>query len=232
MPAKKTALLDLEDIHKTYIIGEQSQHVLRGVNLKVNHGEVVSIMGQSGCGKSTLMNLMGLLDRPDKGHYLFEGRDVKKCTTDELAELRNRHIGFVFKSFFLLPKLTAIENVELPLMYRGMHKQEMKQRAMAMLEKVHMADWANHKPNELSGGQQQRVAIARALAGEPELVLADEPTGALDPRIGSDVLKLFLNLNEQTNTTLVIITHDPSIAKQCKHQVRMEDGKIVDVKKL
>ena len=165
-----TPLIDVRQLTKAYHIGEQTQQVLKGINLKVERGELMSVMGQSGSGKSTLMNILGLLDRQDAGDYLFEGVDVKDFDNDTLASIRNREIGFVFQAFFLLPRMTAVENVALPLMYRGVDKDAMHEQAMAMLEKVSMSDWANHKPNEMSGGQQQRVAIARALVGKPSLV--------------------------------------------------------------
>ena len=224
-------LIKLHNIKKSYQIGGNHQQVLNGVALDIYKGELMSIMGQSGSGKSTLMNIMGLLDRADEGEYYFEGCDVSRIDDDGLASIRNREIGFVFQAFFLLPRLTALENICLPLVYRDTDKQQMHERAMAMLEKVSMADWAQHKPTELSGGQQQRVAIARALIGQPALVLADEPTGALDPRIGQEVLDLFIHLNEQKHTTLVIITHDPEVAKRCRYQVMMQNGLIVETKK-
>ncbi len=222
-------LIELNNIHKTYHIGDQRQHVLRGVNLKINQGDLVSIMGQSGSGKSTLMNIMGLLDQPTLGHYFFAGEDVTSLNNDQLAEIRNRKVGFVFQSFFLLPRMSALQNVGLPLIYRGLKEEEIEAKSMEMLRKVGMADWSKHKPNELSGGQQQRVAIARALVGEPDLILADEPTGALDPRIGSDVLKLFIDLNKESLTTLVIITHDPKVAGFCRRQLKMEKGHIEEL---
>ena len=224
-----TMLVQLHKIKKSYHVGEQSQQVLQGVDLEVHAGEVVSIMGQSGSGKTTLMNIIGLLDRPDSGHYHFAGNLVEHLSVDELAEIRNQHVGFVFQSFFLLPRMTAVQNVGLPLMYRGgLSEAEIHERSLAMLEKVGMANWAKHKPTELSGGQQQRVAIARALVGKPALVLADEPTGALDPKIGNDILDLFIRLNEEEGATLIIITHDPKVAHRCRHRVRMVDGHIVE----
>ena len=222
-----SSLIQLEHIEKSFQIGEQVQHVLRRVDLSVEQGELVSIMGQSGSGKSTLMNIIGLLDKPDKGMYHFGGENVSSLDQDALADIRNQKIGFVFQSFFLLPRLTALQNVGLPLMYRGIVEDEMHARGEALLEKVSMKKWMHHKPTELSGGQQQRVAIARALVGEPDLVLADEPTGALDPHIGQEVLELFIQLNQQENKTLVIITHDPSIAEQCKRQLKMVEGHIM-----
>lgn len=225
-----TTLIDLSNIHKSYQVGEQKQHVLKGIDLKVSAGDLVSIMGQSGSGKSTLMNIIGFLDQADSGTYAFNGQTIQTLSDDDLAEVRNQSIGFVFQSFFLLPRMTAIQNVALPLLYRGMPEAEMHEQALEMLEQVGMKNWAHHKPTELSGGQQQRVAIARALVGKPKLVLADEPTGALDPRIGQEVLELFIELNDSVGTTLIIITHDPGVADRCKTRVKMEDGHIVEDK--
>ncbi len=227
-----SALIQLHNIRKSYQIGDQVQQVLQGVNLNVEIGEIVSIMGQSGSGKSTLMNIIGLLDRPDSGHYHFLGNAVETLSADQLAEIRNQKVGFVFQSFFLLPRMTALQNVGLPLMYRGgLNEAEIEQRSLEILEKVGMVKWAKHRPTELSGGQQQRVAIARALVGKPAIVLADEPTGALDPKIGTEILDLFINLNEQEQTTLIIITHDPKVAARCWHRVKMVDGHIVEAVK-
>lgn len=220
-------LIQLSHINKSFRVGEQTQRVLCDLNLTVEYGETVSIMGQSGSGKSTLMNIIGLLDRPDHGEYRFAGKAVNDLEPDALATIRNRKIGFVFQSFFLLPRLTALQNVGLPLWYRGTSEAEIAERSLAMLTKVGMVNWAQHKPSELSGGQQQRVAIARALVGEPAIILADEPTGALDPKTGCEVLDLFLSLNETEGTTLMIITHDPAVAERCWHQVKMVEGKIV-----
>lgn len=222
-------LIELNNIHKTYHVGDQRQHVLRGVNLTINQGDLVSIKGQSGSGKSTLMNIMGLLDQPTLGHYFFAGQDVTSLNNDGLARIRNKKIGFVFQSFFLLPRMNALQNVGLPLLYRGLKEDEIERKSMEILRKVGMLDWAKHKPNELSGGQQQRVAIARALVGGPDLILADEPTGALDPRIGFDVLKLFIDLNQESQATLVMITHDPKVASFCRRQLIMEKGHLEEL---
>jgi putative ABC transport system ATP-binding protein len=222
-----TPLIDIKGIHKSFSIGDQVQHVLRGVDLTIQHGELVSIMGQSGSGKSTAMNIIGLLDKPDEGTYQFEGEDIADLMPDELAYIRNETVGFVFQSFFLLTKFSALENVGLPLMYRGLPRAEINERAMEIIEKVGMAPWANHKPKEMSGGQQQRIAIARALVGEPSLVLADEPTGALDPIIGKEVLDLFIKINEEQGATLIVITHDKEVAAACKRRVKMVGGQIV-----
>ena len=197
--------------------------VLRGVDLEVDRGDFVSIMGASGSGKSTLMNIIGLLDEPSSGSYSLDGLEVSSMTDNRRSALRNASIGFVFQSFHLLPRLTALENVRLPLMYRGAGGAEMNRRARASLERVGMEDRAGHKPNELSGGQQQRVAIARALVGEPAIVLADEPTGALDPTTGNDIMELFGELNGD-GTTLIVITHDPEVARRCARRTHIGEG--------
>ena len=217
-------MLRLADICKSYCVGPISVDVLQGVNLEVNRGDLLSIMGASGCGKSTLMNIIGLLDQPTSGSYLLEGREVSTMDDDELSSIRNASIGFVFQSFHLLPRLTAQENVGLPLVYRRLGDKEIGQRSQAVLEKVGMQDRAAHKPSELSGGQQQRVAIARALVGEPSILLADEPTGALDPRIGQEILQIFLRLNAEEGLTVIVITHDRAIAQQCPRRTRISDG--------
>lgn len=216
-------LIQTKKLTKSYHMGEQ---VLHGVDLTVKRHEVLAVMGQSGSGKSTLMNILGMLDRADGGEYWFEGQPVYQFNQDQLAAIRNREIGFVFQAFFLLPRMTALENVALPLLYRNVPDEERRERAMAMLEKVGMGNFAHRKPNELSGGQQQRVAIARALVGEPALVLADEPTGSLDAHIGQEVLDFFVRMNEDSGTTLIIITHDAKVAKACHRQVKMVDGLI------
>ena len=217
-------MLRLVDIGKTYTIGPIEVEVLRGVHLEVNRGDLLSIMGPSGSGKSTLMNILGLLDQPTGGSYLLRGREVSTMDDDELSTIRNDSIGFVFQSFHLLPHLTAQENVGIPLVYRGLKENEIRRRSEEILDKVGMRDRADHKPNQLSGGQQQRVAIARALVGEPAIVLADEPTGALDPRTGQDIMQLFLRLNTEEQITVLIITHDPAIAQQCARCARISDG--------
>jgi putative ABC transport system ATP-binding protein len=183
-------------------------------------------MGVSGSGKSTLMNIIGLLDRPTRGVYILDNKEIGHYSDDELSVLRNQKIGFVFQSFYLLPRLTAVENVGYPLIYRNLPRKEIQHRALAMLDRMGMADRAKHRPNELSGGQQQRVAIARALVGKPSILLADEPTGALDSHVGKEIIDLFISLNQTEGITIVIITHDPNIASRCKRCVRMEDGKL------
>jgi len=217
-------MLALRDIHKSFYIGPTRVDVLQGADLHVGRGEMVAIMGKSGSGKSTLMNIIGLLDRPSRGEYRLNDRATGHYSDDELAQARNELIGFVFQSFHLLPRLTAAENVAVPLIYRGIPEKDQRRLSLAVLDKVGMADRAHHRPHELSGGQRQRVAIARALVGEPRLVLADEPTGALDPRVGEEILDLFVTLNRQEGITLVIITHDPGVAARCQRTVVMADG--------
>ena len=217
-------MLRLKDIRKTYVVGPAAVEVLRGVDLEVERGDLVSIMGASGSGKSTLMNIIGLLDTPSSGSYALDGREVAAMTDSRRSAIRNASIGFVFQSFHLLARLTAMENVRLPLLYRGTGSAEAGRRARRALERVGMADRASHKPNELSGGQQQRVAIARALVGDPAIVLADEPTGALDPATGNDIMDLFAELNGDEGTTLIVITHDPEVARRCARRTRIGDG--------
>jgi putative ABC transport system ATP-binding protein len=202
--------------------------VLRGVDLEVNRGDFVSIMGASGSGKSTLMNIIGLLDTPTGGSYSLDGCEVSGMTDSRRSAIRNASIGFVFQSFHLLPRMTALENVRVPLMYRGTSGAEMNRRAREALERVGIGDRASHKPNELSGGQQQRVAIARALAGGPAIVLADEPTGALDPATGNDIMDLFAELNGDEGATLILITHDPEVARRCARRAWIEDGALLE----
>lgn len=208
-------------------MGENRVEALRGIDLTIHEQDLLSIMGQSGSGKSTMMNIIGILDRPTEGEYLLNGKDVSKLSDNDRATVRNRHVGFVFQSFFLLPRLSAIANVGLPLMYRGTPHHEIKERSAVMLEKVGIGHLSHHKPYELSGGQQQRVAVARALVGNPSILLADEPTGALDTKTSQDVMDLFISLNKDDGTTIIIITHDPKIGKQCRRQVWMEDGQII-----
>lgn len=222
-----STIIELRDIVKTYHIGHYDVPVLKGINFKVDKGELVSIMGASGSGKSTMMNIIGLLDRLDEGLYLLNNKDVLAYTEDELATIRNHTIGFVFQTFFLLPRLDAVQNVALPLLYRGIRGKACRQQCIDMLERVGMGKYIDHKPSELSGGQQQRVAIARALVGNPSVILADEPTGALDSTMGKEVMELFIHLNHHDETTIIIITHDPDVAAQCKRTVHIKDGNIV-----
>jgi putative ABC transport system ATP-binding protein len=214
------------DISKVYKMGDIEVPALRAVNLEMEEGEFVAIMGPSGSGKSTLMNLIGCLDTPTQGKYWLDSREVSLLSDDELADIRNMKIGFVFQGFNLLPRLTALENVELPLIYRGVGSRERREKAMEALARVGLENRMNHKPSELSGGQQQRVAIARALAGNPPLILADEPTGNLDSASGKEVLATLGELNRQGHS-IVLITHDPDIAAQAARIVRIQDGIIV-----
>jgi putative ABC transport system ATP-binding protein len=203
--------------------------VLRGVRLDVHPGDLVSVMGPSGCGKSTLMHILGLLDRPTSGSYFLNGRATGGMSDSELSGLRNASIGFVFQSFHLLPRLTAWENVAVPLIYRNTGSGAMRRRAREMLDKVGMGDRLGHRPAELSGGQQQRVAIARALVGTPDILLADEPTGALDAETGREIMRLFVRLNETEGLTAIVITHDRDVARQCARHLRMVDGVLSEV---
>jgi len=220
-------MLRLVDIQKSFRLGTLDVDVLCGVDLEVAEGELLSIMGPSGSGKSTLMNIIGLLGRPTAGSYFLDGRDVASMKDRELSAFRNMHIGFVFQSFNLLDHLTALENVAVPLVYRGLGRREIRRRARAMLEKVGMEDRLGHKPDQLSGGQKQRVAIARALVGEPAVVLADEPTGALDSDTAEEVMQLLIRLNREERNTIVIITHDPLIARRCTRQALIRDGQLL-----
>ncbi len=219
-------MLRLADICKNYRLGPISVDVLRGIRLEVNRGDLLSITGASGCGKSTLMHILGLLDRPTSGSYLLEGREVATMDDNELSTLRNASMGFVFQSFHLLPRLTTWENVGLPLVYRGLGDTEIRQRSQEILEKVGMQDRTDHTPSQLSGGQQQRVAIARALVGAPRILLADEPTGALDTRTGREIMQIFFRLNAEDGLTVILITHDQTIAQQCPRRARLSDGRL------
>ncbi len=214
------------NLTKVYKMGEMEVHALRGVSLEIQRGEVVSIMGASGSGKSTLMNTLGCLDLPTSGEYILDGEVVADLNDDQLADIRNRKVGFVFQSFNLLPRSTALSNVELPLRYSGI-KSGRKEKARAALEAVGLGDRVDHRPTELSGGQQQRVAIARALVNNPSIVMADEPTGNLDSKVGQEIMDLLLNLNKQSGTTLIIITHDPKIAAQTERVIRLHDGRVL-----
>ena len=222
---ERTPLIELKDIYKIYYMGDEEVRANDGISLTVHEGEFVAIVGKSGSGKSTLMNIIGALDVPTEGTYTLGGRDVEDMTDNQLAEIRNTMIGFIFQQYNLLPKLNLLENVELPLLYSGMDKWDRRERAMESLERVGLREkWKNY-PNQLSGGQQQRVSIARALAGNPSLILADEPTGALDSKTGREVLDFLKKLNSE-GKTIVIITHDNSIALEAKRVVRIHDGKI------
>jgi putative ABC transport system ATP-binding protein len=220
-------LIETHNLVKTYVLGDSTVHALDDVSLTVTHGEFVAIMGQSGSGKSTFMNVIGCLDEPTGGRYLLEGIDVSHRGRDELAEIRNRKIGFVFQGFNLLSRTSALENVELPMLYNGFSPKERHQRAMASLKALGLEGREHHHPNQLSGGQQQRVAIARALVNEAPLLLADEPTGNLDTRTSIEIMELFVKLNEESGITILLVTHEPYIATYSKRSVRFLDGKIV-----
>ena len=220
------ALIELLDVTKTYDGGDVQVHALRGVSLSIERGEFVAIMGASGSGKSTLMNVLGCLDRPTSGAYRLAGEEVSRLQADRLAQTRNRVIGFVFQSFNLLSRTSALENVELPLLYAGAHARERHARATEALRRVGLADRADHHPNQMSGGQQQRVAIARALVNRPRLLLADEPTGNLDSRTSEDVMRIFQELG-RTGITVVLVTHEPDIAEYAARVITMRDGRIL-----
>jgi putative ABC transport system ATP-binding protein len=214
-----------ENLVKTYKMGDMEVNALRGLTMSIERGEVVAIVGPSGSGKSTLMNILGCLDRPTSGTYTLDGESVAGLSDDQLADIRNRKVGFIFQSFNLLSRATALSNVELPLRYSG-KKDGRKERARQSLEAVGLKDRVNHKPFELSGGQQQRVAIARALVNDPAIIMADEPTGNLDSKVGQEIMDLLLNLNRQVGTTLIIVTHDPKIAAQTQRIIRIRDGMV------
>lgn len=220
------SLIKITQLVKTYHLEGISSTVLKEVSLTVNEGDLLAIVGASGSGKSTLMNIIGLLDKADSGSYLLRNRNVEGLTDDESADLRNQSIGFVFQQFNLLPRFTALQNVALPLTYRGTSPAEIKERCLRALERVGMHTYARHRPTQLSGGQQQRVAIARALVTEPSVILADEPTGALDSRTGSEVMNLFLALHSE-GRTIIMVTHDEHVAAQCKRRITLADGVVV-----
>ena len=219
-------LIELKDVYKIYQMGEETVHALDGVSLTIDQGEFVAIVGSSGSGKSTAMNIIGCLDVPTSGTYHLGGIDVSTMDDDQQAEIRNKMLGFIFQQYNLIPKLNVLENVELPLLYAGVDASERKERAMASLQRVGLADKCRNLPSQLSGGQQQRVSIARALAGDPSVILADEPTGALDSRTGREVLAMLQQVHAEGNT-VVLITHDNSIAVQAQRIIRLEDGHVV-----
>jgi putative ABC transport system ATP-binding protein len=222
----RRAVIELDHIHKTYTMGDVEVHALRGVSLKIREGEFVAIMGTSGSGKSTTMNIIGCLDRPTKGTYTLDGQDVSSMSKDERADIRNRKLGFVFQGFNLLSRTSAMENVELPMLYAGVDATERKRRANEALKAVGLVGREHNHPNQLSGGQQQRVAIARSLVNNPSLILADEPTGNLDSRTSIEVMEIFQRLNREQGITLVLVTHEPDIAEYADRVVVFRDGRI------
>lgn len=222
-----TPIIQIQDLEKSYHLASVEMRVLQGITMEVQLGEMVSLMGTSGSGKSTLLNILGLLDRPDRGIYEFRGRSMHEAGDDERTRIRGEQLGFVFQQFNLMPRFSSLENVEVPMIYAKIKPRERRERARAILEKVGMADHTEHKPKQLSGGQQQRVAIARALVNRPSVILADEPTGALDTRVGQEILDLFSALNQDDGLTIIIVTHDSRVAASCSRQVRLKDGRIV-----
>lgn len=226
MAGENNTVIKIENLHKTYDLGEVKVHALRGISIEVHRGEFVAVMGASGSGKSTFMNIVGCLDRPSQGKYLLESVDVSTLSKDQLADIRNRRIGFVFQGFNLLPRTTALDNVELPLLYAGLDARERHERSMKALHDVGLESREHHLPNQLSGGQQQRVAIARALVNHPSIILADEPTGNLDSRTSVEVMDIFQKLNDRYNITIVLVTHEHDIAKYAKRNVIFKDGRI------
>ncbi|MGX1025162.1 ABC transporter ATP-binding protein [Psychroflexus sp. MBR-150] len=224
-------MIEIKDLHKSYKIGKNSLHVLKGINFSVEEGELVSIMGSSGSGKSTLLNILGMLDEADSGSYHLDGVEIKNLTEKTAAHYRNKFLGFIFQSFNLINYKSALDNVALPLYYQNIKRTIRMEKAMSYLEKVGLADWANHLPNELSGGQKQRVAIARALAGQPKVILADELTGALDSKTSYEIMHLIQEINDEGKTILVV-THEEDIAHMTKRIVNLKDGIIIDDRKI
>ena len=224
-------MVSIKKLHKSYKMGDSSLHVLKGIDLNIKEGEMVAIMGSSGSGKSTLLNIIGILDEHDKGDYTLDGVEIKNLDEKKAAQYRNRFLGFVFQSFNLITFKNALENVALPLYYQGLSRKERQEKALFYLEKVGLKDWAKHLPNELSGGQKQRVAIARALASQPKVLLADEPTGALDSGTSAEIMQFLQQLNDE-GRTLLIVTHETDIANMCKRIVKLKDGIIMSDKKI
>ncbi len=226
------ALIEAQEIGKVYRLGDIDLHALAGVSVTIDKGEFVAIMGPSGSGKSTFMNILGCLDKPTAGRYLLDGGDIGGLTRDELAELRNKKLGFVFQGFNLLPRTSALENVELPMLYNGLTFAERRERAIAALKSVGLEGRENHHPNQLSGGQQQRVAIARALSNDAPIILADEPTGNLDTKTSKEIMELFVKLNRESGITIILVTHESDIAKFSRRIIRFLDGHIVSDEKV
>jgi putative ABC transport system ATP-binding protein len=220
-------VIQIRELHKTYKMGDIEVQALRGINVTIQRSEFVAVMGASGSGKSTIMNILGCLDRPTSGVYFLEGQDVSALSSDEWAHIRNRKIGFVFQGFNLLNRTSAVENVELPMMYNGFHSKERRQRALEVLKLVGLEERSHHLPNQLSGGQQQRVAIARSLVNRPSLILADEPTGNLDTKTSVEIMELFQDLNVKEGITIVLVTHEPDIAAYAQRQIVFRDGLII-----
>lgn len=218
-------LINITQIKRDFVLGNEMVYVLKGIDLEINKGEYVALMGPSGSGKSTLMNLLGCLDTPTSGHYILNGKDVSMMHDNELAEIRNKEIGFVFQTFNLLPRTTALDNVALPMIYAGFTKSERKERAMKVLQQVNLGDRMDHQPNQLSGGQRQRVAIARALVNSPSIILADEPTGNLDSKTSDEIMRLLDDIHKNGNT-IILVTHEEEIAAHAKRIIRLRDGMI------
>jgi putative ABC transport system ATP-binding protein len=231
MTNNNSILIEIQNLTKTYLLGSVQVEALRGVSFQIKQGEYLAIMGPSGSGKSTLMNVIGCLDRPTAGKYILNGNDIDRLDDDRLAHLRNKEIGFVFQTFNLLPRMNALKNAELPLIYSGVPRQERKKIAEATLAQVGLSDRAGHRPSELSGGQQQRVAIARALINKPSILLADEPTGNLDSKSGAEILALFQELHRQ-GVTIIMVTHDQGVGENTHRIIRLMDGEIVEDKRL
>lgn len=224
----KTNVIDMQGIVKRYYVGQPNElEILHSIDLQVSQNEFVAIVGESGSGKSTLMNMIGALDRPTEGTYRLVGQDISQLKDEQLSDIRNQEIGFIFQNFCLIPRMSAVRNVEIPLMYANMPPKQRRERAMELLAMVGMEDRANHKPNELSGGQNQRVAIARAMANDPNLLLADEPTGALDSKTGHLVMDIFHRLHEEQNKTVVLITHSQELAHETERMITISDGRII-----